>query len=280
MFDADLSVLWLYGPSGVGKTAIAQNIADVCREEGGLLASFFFSRDEPLRDNSEYLIASLAYQIAYYIPAVRERIEDAVEADPLIFDRSLEVQFKALVVAPLQWLVDIGEVKKVSLPYLITLDGLDECMDGTRAQILYLILGLAKSKKFTSPLLFLVTSRCTRDISLVLHSTKVQDTVTRIRLEDDYQSKKTDERYREKKAAKNRETHNSGPFAPADRPNENVKKIPVPKLSKKVIYPTTADKYLPSPPHRSTKRLDQMSDNELIIVARELGRQYRLPYYD
>jgi len=280
MFDADLSVMWLYGPSGVGKTATAQNIADVCREEGCLLASFFFSRDEPLRDNSEYLFATLAYQIAYYIPAVRERIEDAIEADPQIFDRSLEAQLQALVVAPLQWLVDIGEVEKFSLPYLIILDGLDECIDGTRAEILDLILGLATSKKFTFPLLFLVASRCTRDISLVLHSTKVQDIVTRIRLEDDYHSKKTNERYREKKSAKNRETHNSGSFARADRPNENVKKTPVPKLPKKVFYPTTAVKYLPSPRHRSTQRLEEMSDEDLILVARELGRQYRVPYYD
>ena len=281
MFDADLSVMWFYGPSGVGKTATAQNIADVCREEGRLLASFFFSRDEPLRDNSEYLFATLAYQIAYYIPAVRGHIEDAIEADPRIFDRSLEAQFKALVVAPLQWIVDIGEVEKFSLPYLIILDGLDECMDGTRAEILDLILGLAKSKKFTFPLLFLVASRCTRDISLVLHSTKVQDIVTRIRLEGDYHSKKTNERYREKKSAKNRETHNSGSFARAtDRPNENVKEIPVPKLPKKVSYPTTAVKYLPSPRHRSTQRLEEMSDEDLILVARELGRQYRVPYYD
>lgn len=40
--DADTSFLWLYGPAGCGKTAIARAVAERCEEFGHLLASFFF----------------------------------------------------------------------------------------------------------------------------------------------------------------------------------------------------------------------------------------------
>ena len=34
-------VLWLYGPAGAGKSAIAQMIAEMCAKLGLLVASFF-----------------------------------------------------------------------------------------------------------------------------------------------------------------------------------------------------------------------------------------------
>jgi len=37
--------LWLYGPAGAGKTAIAQTIAELLEGLGLLAAAFFFSRN-------------------------------------------------------------------------------------------------------------------------------------------------------------------------------------------------------------------------------------------
>ncbi|KDR76677.1 hypothetical protein GALMADRAFT_21178, partial [Galerina marginata CBS 339.88] len=34
--------MWLYGPAGAGKSAIAQTIAEMCQSNNTLLASFFF----------------------------------------------------------------------------------------------------------------------------------------------------------------------------------------------------------------------------------------------
>ncbi|KAF8997560.1 hypothetical protein BDQ17DRAFT_1198270, partial [Cyathus striatus] len=36
-------IMWLYGPAGAGKSAIAQTTADECYSERKLAASFFFS---------------------------------------------------------------------------------------------------------------------------------------------------------------------------------------------------------------------------------------------
>ena len=43
----DTFMLWLYGPAGAGKTAIARRIAEIFAEHGFLLASFLFFRSDP-----------------------------------------------------------------------------------------------------------------------------------------------------------------------------------------------------------------------------------------
>ncbi|KAJ3521406.1 hypothetical protein NMY22_g12335 [Coprinellus aureogranulatus] len=40
-------ILWMSGPAGCGKTAIAGSVAETCQERGILAASFFFSSFSP-----------------------------------------------------------------------------------------------------------------------------------------------------------------------------------------------------------------------------------------
>ncbi len=61
-------IMWLNGAAGAGKSAIAQTIAELCYEAGILLASFFFSRSDPHRNNTTLLVPTLAYQISTLIP--------------------------------------------------------------------------------------------------------------------------------------------------------------------------------------------------------------------
>ena len=96
------NVLWLYGSAGAGKSAIAQSIAEKCAELNLLIASFFFSRASPSRNNEKCLIASIAYQLAISIPATRSYIESAVQIDPAVFHRSLDTQIESLVIQPLE----------------------------------------------------------------------------------------------------------------------------------------------------------------------------------
>ena len=56
-------IKWLYGPAGAGKSAIAQTIAEMCHAHHLLLATFFFSRTDPKRNNEKCPVASIAYQI-------------------------------------------------------------------------------------------------------------------------------------------------------------------------------------------------------------------------
>ncbi|KDR78523.1 hypothetical protein GALMADRAFT_29817, partial [Galerina marginata CBS 339.88] len=49
-------IKWLNGAAGVGKSAIAQKIAELCHKSGRLAASFFWSRSAAGRNDEERLI--------------------------------------------------------------------------------------------------------------------------------------------------------------------------------------------------------------------------------
>lgn len=95
----DTPLLWLYGPAGAGKSAIAQSLAEICEKQKLLLASFFFSTTDPTRNTVNPLAATIAYQITNVIPATAELIESAV--DRKLFTELFETQLMKLVVQPL-----------------------------------------------------------------------------------------------------------------------------------------------------------------------------------
>ena len=55
--------LWIYGPAGSRKSAIAQSISGMCEREGIIIASFSFSRTVAERNNERSLISTLVNQI-------------------------------------------------------------------------------------------------------------------------------------------------------------------------------------------------------------------------
>ena len=95
------SILWISAPAGSGKSAILQSIAGLFQDSGGLAASFFFSRTAAQRQTEAHLIATIAAQLAVSIPATKLFINQAVLDDSSIFDRTLHVQMKRLVIQPL-----------------------------------------------------------------------------------------------------------------------------------------------------------------------------------
>src|SRR5215510_2659051 len=44
-------ILWMHGPFGIGKTAVAQSCAETLKSKHKLAATLFFSRSNPNRDN-------------------------------------------------------------------------------------------------------------------------------------------------------------------------------------------------------------------------------------
>jgi len=70
-------IMWLFGPAGAGKSAIAKRIAELAVERGLLIGTFFFSRTSSTRNIKDRPIATLAYQMAVSIPDTRTLIEDA-----------------------------------------------------------------------------------------------------------------------------------------------------------------------------------------------------------
>lgn len=72
-------ILWLHGPAGAGKSAVAQTVSETYAERGSLVGSFFFSRGAPGRDTAKHLFPTLTYQIAMRIPGLRSTIGSAVK---------------------------------------------------------------------------------------------------------------------------------------------------------------------------------------------------------
>ncbi|KAF5348556.1 hypothetical protein D9756_009631 [Leucocoprinus leucothites] len=133
-------LLWLSGPAAVGKSAVAQNVAEELKKAELLGGVFFFSRPNN-RDNPNVVIPTLVYQLAVLLPEYKLIIGQQFKDDPLIFDQSRRSQFEALISdpflpdlshRPLTLLSHLSEQLLMSLfhrPLLIVLDGLDECKD-------------------------------------------------------------------------------------------------------------------------------------------------------
>lgn len=123
------TLMWLSGPAGSGKTAIAGSICDECLTRGWLAASFFFSAISggPDRRAKGYLIPTIAYHLLRQksIPGLRRAILAAIEDDPSVFMSRLDTQLDTLILEPLRQL-DLT-VNRSAWPKVIVIDGLDEC---------------------------------------------------------------------------------------------------------------------------------------------------------
>ncbi|KAJ7862970.1 hypothetical protein B0H13DRAFT_1638400, partial [Mycena leptocephala] len=124
--DPNSSVLWLHGPAGAGKSAIAQSFCQKLEAEGRLGASFFFKRGHPSRGTGNKLFPTAAYQLALCLPALKRAISQIVEDNPSILERAFCVQLQKLIIEPCQQIVR-------GRTLIIVIDGLDEC-DGQDIQ--------------------------------------------------------------------------------------------------------------------------------------------------
>ncbi|KAJ7323329.1 hypothetical protein DFH08DRAFT_1085498 [Mycena albidolilacea] len=144
-------ILWLHGPAGAGKSAIAQSLCQTLEEDSRLMASFFFKRGHPSRGHAKRLFATIAYQLALHLPDLNRHISQSVEKDPSLVDKSLAIQLKRLILEPLR---QMGPTP----PLVVVIDGLDECEDPNIQQHILILIGRAVDKQ-QLPLQFLVTSR-------------------------------------------------------------------------------------------------------------------------
>jgi len=114
---------WLYGAAGSGKSAISKTVAELCAGVNRLGASFFFIRGAGRRSSFTSFIPTLAYQLAFSVPATKSYIESVLRSDHHITYRSLERQFQKLIIEP------IRSVDPPIPPPVIIIDALDECDD-------------------------------------------------------------------------------------------------------------------------------------------------------
>jgi hypothetical protein len=253
--DLDAFIMWVYGPAGSGKSAIAQTIAEMCEEEMILLASFFFSRNDPSRSNVNSLIATIAYQITLNLPQVRDAILGAIERDPLIFSKSLAVQFKSLIVSPLQPLAEAGFFSKPTSRRLIIIDGLDECSDPKVQKNILEVLGNAR-RQHRLPLIFFFSSRPEQHISLAFSTGVLPSVTTSIALDDSYLPDEDIRLFLTDKFQEIKSTHRLRAYIPPEWPLPDVLEQLVRKSSGQFIYASTVINYVTSIRHKPTDRLD------------------------
>lgn len=146
----------------MGKTTIAQTFAERMAGSKRLAASFFFSRSSPERCDSSRFVATLALQLASTIPGLFEGIEEAIQRHPLILTKAPEVQLEKLIIEPLEtvWNPDTPSAS----PWLLIIDGLDECIGATGSDT------REQEQELVVSLLFELISHCSTPFAVLLCS--------------------------------------------------------------------------------------------------------------
>jgi hypothetical protein len=118
-------IIWLYGPAGTGKSAVAQTFAEHCASQYRLGAAFFFSRANG-RNDPKTVVPTIAYQLGVACAGYKAIIAEIIANDPLVLKKSPRAQFTDLIAAPFLKLKK-QDHQVTQEPLVIILDGLDEC---------------------------------------------------------------------------------------------------------------------------------------------------------
>ncbi|KAH7905122.1 hypothetical protein BJ138DRAFT_1073016, partial [Hygrophoropsis aurantiaca] len=146
------SIFWVSGMAGMGKSAIAQTVAEKYDEQRRLAASFFFSKRESDRSSTHNFVPTIVSHIITFIPALKPIIARVFEDDPLVLTKVLREQLTKLILLPLQ------ELKSLfARPIVIVIDSLDEC-DGEKL-VLELVSFLSQLVRDCTFLRIFITSR-------------------------------------------------------------------------------------------------------------------------
>ncbi|KAF5310572.1 hypothetical protein D9619_008228 [Psilocybe cf. subviscida] len=248
-------ILWLSGTAGVGKSAIAQSFCDECFSINLLLASFFFNRSDPSRNTAKSFVATLTYQIYGRVPAYHQSlILGVIESDPMVFRRSVDAQFKALIIDPLLSLFTTNYFAE-STPALIIVDGLDEC--STAPEQVSILTALRKiSNLQPSPFVFIVASRPEHDIQMFFRHSSLGSLLHRLTLNDSYRPDVDIELFLREKMQETRATHPLTNSISQEWPSSQAIRTLVRKSSGQFIYASVVIKYVTSNRHYPPDRLD------------------------
>jgi len=258
--EQSASILWLHGPAGAGKSAIAQTVARNCKNRGLLVASHFFSRSSSERSDGDRFIPTLTLQLLQAFPITNRYVKDVIDKDPEIFRSLRSKQMEELVIKPLntrrlallhfmtKWLFPSQNISgpQAYTSRLIVIDGLDECSNPEVQCDLLRMIALACSR-IHLPLRFLIASRPE------IHIQQAFGGVKRINLEDDPDANMAIRRYLLQEFEKIRR-HNR--FGANFYPSEDVIRRIVEKSSAQFIYASTVINYIRHPRGSPERRLE------------------------
>jgi hypothetical protein len=255
--DNEAQIMWMFGPAGAGKSAIAQSIADLCFQQGKLAASFFFSRNASGRDSETRFISTLVYQLVLAIPEIKDAVNKALEDDCLLLSRSLHVQAQNLITKPLNDLLASSSENGFQnpLPRLIIVDGLDECGKVKNQRYVLDVISTV-TRELIYPLLFLVASRPEQVIRDSFSKESMCSITTRLALDDTYKPNADIERFLRSKFHEIIMNHPAGADIPCAWPSDKDIRRLVKKSSGQFIYASTVVKFVESTSHLPQARLE------------------------
>lgn len=149
-------MVWIYGPAGVGKSAIMQTLAEAEASRRTIFTTLFFSRPNE-RNDPKKIFPTLAYGLAVLNLEYRRYIEERLAHDPTFLAKSIDEQFQRLFVTPF---IE-HHINFSSQRWVVFLDGLDECR-GEREQgrIVNLIRNsVLRRAMSTTPFIWVIASR-------------------------------------------------------------------------------------------------------------------------
>ncbi|KAK1221366.1 hypothetical protein PQX77_015835 [Marasmius sp. AFHP31] len=243
-----LPICWLSGTAGAGKSAIAMTVAEYW-EKNGLVASFFFFRSDPRRNNPDALVPTIALGLVSEFPSLRTFFDRKISRNPMILGSGLEVQFQELVLKPSLQVgrSGLGLNSLHDVPNLVIIDGLDECGDeDTQKYILSTILASYQQPPSTRcPLKFLICSRPEAWIREAFDEEDLSQLTYHVKLDD--ASHDIEQYYRhEFQIIRETPKYSRVPF-PSPWPSEEELQQLVGNASSQFVYATTAVKLIKSP---------------------------------
>jgi len=253
-------IMWLNGAVGAGKTAIMHTVLEQLTSEGFGIASFFFWRSDPTRNDVKAFIATLAFQIYQSFPNIRHHILSVMDNDHFLFSRSLPHQFSSIIAGPVKGLSSAPR-------FLVAIDGLDECLD--REAQCHILQTLATGiRQFELPFAFLIASRPELDIRSSFDS--MTGLFTRLTLDNDYQSFKDIDLYLRNSFVQIKKDHPFRRLLSSTWPEENRMREIVAKSSGQFIYAATVVKFV--------KFLRRRPDHSLDILLKLRPSDKNLPF--
>ncbi|KAF6755309.1 hypothetical protein DFP72DRAFT_1169581 [Ephemerocybe angulata] len=260
-------ILWVTGPAGTGKTAILGTIAERCKADGRLAATFFFSSfsGSVARRSKTHLVSTLAYQLLEHegldqIGQFRTRMCQAIRRNPAILQKRLQTQLDELILLPFRHGASNGAIPMSQHRMVIIIDGLDECdcveddvpaggssrkrrtKEGEQIEILSAILHAANDPSF--PFVIIIASRPELAIREFFSTGLARDTTKELFLDNKYNPDADIRLFYEAKFSSIRRRFNLSPEWPSVK--ELLKLVA--NASGQFIYAATVMRFVEGPP--------------------------------
>lgn len=239
-------IFWLNGAAGAGKSDIARSIVQHCLKNGIPVARFFFFRSDLTRNNIQPVVATLVDQLIRTVPDLYPIVIPVINADPLIFTKSLDTQFKSLVFDPLRQLKN-SSISKTTL--LLMFDGVDECNDHDKQKSLIRIVSDFVSTR-DYPMIVLFASRREPQLNAAFRHPMFTDILRGISLDNDYTADDDIRLFVNRSFAQIKNTHHLSHTLDSEWPSRNNVEMIVTQSSGQFIFASVSMNFI-STPHKN-----------------------------